>query len=276
MHRLIENTIDDLFLLAIVSFVVFGSMNVAHCQIPTAGCQQLNQIVTGVQAGSTYDNRSTKCTVWKVTYFGTHLTSLSLQFETAPDTGGTPGSFTAASNVVFGQNPMTGTISQEVVINSYAPWVRVNVTAFVGNGAIDSQVNYSLNGTNITNSILSIAPSAPGIYGPFTNPAITMTPTLTSVNCSSPPCTTNVITLGETAHKHTLAVIVTGTPATCTIELDGSLDNTNFFNLSGSQTCTANVMFHVIDRPVTFVRAQLTAFSGGSSPTVQVFYAGLQ
>ena len=78
-----------------------------------------------------------------------------------------------------------------------------------------------------------------------------------------------------TPSKHTVQVIVTGGPATCTISLDGSLDGgTTFASLSGSQTCTSNIVFHVVERPVDAVRINLSALSGGTSPTVVVRYVG--
>lgn len=75
------------------------------------------------------------------------------------------------------------------------------------------------------------------------------------------------------ALNHTLQVNVTGSPATCAIQLEGSLDGVNWANLSGSQSCTAAVtMFHVDLKPVKLVRANLTAYSGGG--TVSIFYRG--
>src|SRR5579863_4810419 len=69
------------------------------------------------------------------------------------------------------------------------------------------------------------------------------------------------------AHKHTLQVVVTGTPSGCNIQLEGTLDDAtsaspNWANLSGSQACTSSVTFHVADRPVSGVRANLTVLSG--------------
>jgi hypothetical protein len=83
-----------------------------------------------------------------------------------------------------------------------------------------------------------------------------------------------------TPHKHTLQVVVTGGPATCGIQLEGTLDDVasspTWANLSGSQSCTSSVTFHVVDRAVTGVRVNLTALSGGTSPTVSVKYVGVQ
>jgi hypothetical protein len=72
----------------------------------------------------------------------------------------------------------------------------------------------------------------------------------------------------ETNH-HTLQVIVSGSPSACTVRLEGSLDNSNFFDLSGTQTCTSNLMFHVDGKPVTYVRANLLTWTGGTNAVVR-------
>lgn len=83
-------------------------------------------------------------------------------------------------------------------------------------------------------------------------------------------------TLG--ADVHTVAVVVTGSPSGCTLNLDGSLDGSHWFNISqtgGSDvTCTSNVMFHVVNKLVAYVRGNLTALSGGTAPTVTITYLG--
>lgn len=76
--------------------------------------------------------------------------------------------------------------------------------------------------------------------------------------------------------KHTLAAVVTGSPGTCTMRLEGSVDGTNYFDLSGAQACTATTMFHVVDRPIVFARARVITLSGGSSPTVTITYLGIR
>jgi hypothetical protein len=81
-------------------------------------------------------------------------------------------------------------------------------------------------------------------------------------------------------HKHTLQVVVTGAPATAQIQLEGTLDDVNgsptWFNLSGSLLCTSNTIFHVVDRPVSGVRANLTALTGGTAPAVNCKYVGCE
>lgn len=74
---------------------------------------------------------------------------------------------------------------------------------------------------------------------------------------------------------HTLTAIVTGGPSGCTVNLDASNDGTHWFDISGPQTCTSNVMFHVFGRSVELVRGNLTALSGGTAPTVTLTYLGI-
>ena len=63
--------------------------------------------------------------------------------------------------------------------------------------------------------------------------------------------------------------IVTGSPATVSVTLEGSLDGTNWFVLA-TNTSTSNALSHVVDKPVRFIRAQLGTLTGGSSPTISV------
>lgn len=87
--------------------------------------------------------------------------------------------------------------------------------------------------------------------------------------------------LGIAAHWHTVQVVVTGSPATCSVQLEGTIDDAlsssaTWANLSGTQTCTSTVTFHVVDKLALGVRINLTALTGGSSPTVTVRYVGVQ
>jgi hypothetical protein len=78
--------------------------------------------------------------------------------------------------------------------------------------------------------------------------------------------TTSAVQVG--AVNHTLQVNVTATPSACAIQLEGSLDNVNWQNLSGSQSCTSSTMFHVDGKPITWVRANLTSFTGSGNVTI--------
>jgi hypothetical protein len=74
------------------------------------------------------------------------------------------------------------------------------------------------------------------------------------------------VTLGQGAvpAKHTSQLVVTSLPATCTYHLEGTLDNSTWLSLSGAIDCAvaANRMFHVVNRPVTRVRGDLTVVTG--------------
>lgn len=77
--------------------------------------------------------------------------------------------------------------------------------------------------------------------------------------------------------KHTLQVTVAGSPTGCAARLEGSLDGVGWFDLSGSQDCTSgSIMFHVIERPVHYVRAVGITLSGGSSPSLKFRYMGVR
>ncbi|MCI0353597.1 MAG: hypothetical protein L0099_00965 [Acidobacteria bacterium] len=91
---------------------------------------------------------------------------------------------------------------------------------------------------------------------------------------------------GFGVRTHTVELQVTGSPATCSFQLEGANgDGQNFllsphqwFNLSGAVDCTvvANRLFHVVDKPVMCVRPRLTVLTGGASPTVRVWYMGIR
>ena len=74
--------------------------------------------------------------------------------------------------------------------------------------------------------------------------------------------------------QHTVLLVITGSPATCTAKLQGSMDGTNWADLSGSETCTSTTTFHVVNKPILNIRVNVTALTGGTSPTVTAIYAG--
>ncbi len=80
---------------------------------------------------------------------------------------------------------------------------------------------------------------------------------------------------------HTIQVIVTGTPSGVTVDLEGSLDDTTFFQLathafSGGEITAQKAMFHVENKVIKNVRLNLTALSGGTAPTVTAIYEGFE
>jgi hypothetical protein len=70
--------------------------------------------------------------------------------------------------------------------------------------------------------------------------------------------------------NHTWNTVITGSPTTVSVTLEGSIDGTNWFVLDTS-TSTSNEMRHVTNKPVTYLRANLGTLSGGAAPTVTVY-----
>ena len=74
---------------------------------------------------------------------------------------------------------------------------------------------------------------------------------------------------------HTYQVNITGAPTAVTISIEGSLDGVLWTELSekifsaGELTATT-AMFQIVDKPVTYLRANLTVLTGGTAPTVTV------
>lgn len=78
---------------------------------------------------------------------------------------------------------------------------------------------------------------------------------------------------------HTVQATITGAPTAVTVDLEGSLDGTTFFALgthpfTGDELTATAAMFHVVDKPVSYVRLNLTVLTAGTAPTVTAKYDG--
>ena len=103
--------------------------------------------------------------------------------------------------------------------------------------------------------------------------AITYTfPTISAVGASA------IYTPGGAPLAHTFDATVTGSPASCTIQYEGSNKAApvaaDMRDLSGPITCTSDVMIHIVNKPITALRINVTALSGGA--TVSVRYLGIR
>lgn len=88
-----------------------------------------------------------------------------------------------------------------------------------------------------------------------------------ALNGSAATGTGPVFALGYGCDRFGVQVATTGTPASFSLALEGSLDGVNFVALGSAVTATGLSMI-TLSGPVCFVRFNLTALSGGTAPTV--------
>ena len=79
--------------------------------------------------------------------------------------------------------------------------------------------------------------------------------------------------------SHVLQVTITGAPTAVSVALLGSLDNTTFVTisthvLSAGELTATKAMFFDVDKPLPYIKVDLTVLTGGTSPTVTVKYVG--
>ena len=89
------------------------------------------------------------------------------------------------------------------------------------------------------------------------------------------------IAIRKRAKDHTVQVTITGGPTSVTVDLEGSLDNINWFQLAtnpfdAGELAAGGTLFHVDEKTVRFIRVNLTVLSGGTSPTVTALYEAFE
>ena len=77
----------------------------------------------------------------------------------------------------------------------------------------------------------------------------------------------------------TVEVTASGAPTAVTMDLEGSIDGTNFGQLAqhvlvAGELTAKLAIFHVINKPVYFVRANMTTFTQAASETITVKVVG--
>ena len=89
-----------------------------------------------------WDNRFTGCVNWILTYASRGFSALSIAVQSAPDAGGTPGTWvTFAGTIKSGINPNTNTAERATFFGTadptdFQPWVRVNLSTVTGTGMV--------------------------------------------------------------------------------------------------------------------------------------------
>ena len=81
--------------------------------------------------------------------------------------------------------------------------------------------------------------------------------------------------------NHALQVSMGGTVIATgvVVDLEGSLDDVTFFQLArftldAGEIAAGGALFHVADKPVCFIRANLISLVGGTAPTITADYVG--
>jgi len=72
----------------------------------------------------------------------------------------------------------------------------------------------------------------------------------------------------------TMQTVVTGAPTAVSVTLEGSLDGSNWTTIATSTSTTGDQQY-AVDKPQTYVRANLGTLTGGTSPVVTVYLAAL-
>lgn len=80
---------------------------------------------------------------------------------------------------------------------------------------------------------------------------------------------------GGYARTHGIQAVTTGGPTTATLDLEGTIDGTNWFAILSGVDASSSIISAVADKPVKQIRFNLTALAGGTSPTVTPSYLGL-
>ena len=91
----------------------------------------------------------------------------------------------------------------------------------------------------------------------------------TSLTAMTPSMGTSVFLIGSGAAYHQITWNVSGTVATCSVQVDSSVDGVVWVSggTIGTQTCTTNGQSSVYNSVPNYVRVQFTAVSGGGSVT---------
>jgi hypothetical protein len=75
--------------------------------------------------------------------------------------------------------------------------------------------------------------------------------------------------LGFLPTNHTWQVIYTGTATVVDVKLQGSMDDSNWFDLDTYDTASSPTMRHVVNKPVNYIRANLVTFTNGTTMTIK-------
>lgn len=94
-----------------------------------------------------------------------------------------------------------------------------------------------------------------------------------SLNGATGVTTGDTVDYRELRGVHTAVAVLTGSPSSYSVSVYASLDATNWYALGTISSGNPGTL-HVTGKVARYVRADVTALSGGTSPTVIVDIAG--
>ncbi len=105
------------------------------------------------------------------------------------------------------------------------------------------------------------------VSGVFAGEVFTSLNAATAVGAGDVAAIGGPAALGGVPRKLSWEVRVTGAPTAMQVDLEGSLDNTNWYQID-TYNIVANTLRQVVDKGAKFVRANLITLTAGTSPTV--------
>lgn len=128
-----------LLLLLVLSLPLWSQQGTYNA-IQAPDCQFFVYLPSGTATTVVFDNRTTGCTDWAVTYNSSGYSAVSFLFQSAPNNAGSPGTWGAyGGTTVTGSNPMTSTTQTSSTFSGYQPWLRASVT-LTGSGIVQGAV----------------------------------------------------------------------------------------------------------------------------------------
>ena len=113
-----------------------------------------------------FNNLTTGCISWSVTYSNTGFSALTLTMEAAPNVSGVAGAWvTFPGSVVSGSNPNTATSFGYSTFAGYVPWARMKLNASTGTGQVDGALFGFRSPTATISSSVAATQSGPWTVG---------------------------------------------------------------------------------------------------------------
>jgi len=79
------------------------------------------------------------------------------------------------------------------------------------------------------------------------------------------------LTFKKVPPNWTVQIKYTSNPSSVIVDIEGSLDGANYTQIAQHTAAAADDIFHISGKPVKYIRANLTALTGGTSPEVTVW-----